>query len=71
MMMTFQYAWAWLNRKLSRDEEGQGSTEYVLLILGVVLFLIFAAMGLRGMLGGAVATISSWVGLVGPPATTP
>lgn len=70
-MMTLQFAWTWLTSKLSLDEEGQGSTEYVLLILGVVLFLIFAAMGLRGMLSGAVTTISGWVSSVGPPATSP
>ena len=71
MMMTLQFAWTWLTGKLRRDEEGQGSTEYVLLILGVVLFLIFAAMGLRGMLTSAVSVIGSWVGAVGPPATSP
>ncbi|MGH8525855.1 MAG: hypothetical protein ACREXY_17110 [Gammaproteobacteria bacterium] len=71
MMTTLQYAWTWLTAKLSRDDEGAVATEYVLLLLGVALFLIFAAMGLRGMLSSAVATIAAWVGAVGPPATTP
>lgn len=71
MMITLQYAWTWLTAKLSRDDEGAVATEYVLLLLGVALFLIFAAMGLRGMLTAAVTTISTWVASVGPPATTP
>jgi len=58
---------AWLGSRLHRDEEGASATEYVLLILGVVLFLIVAAFGLRGMLAGAVAAISTWVGGVTPP----
>lgn len=70
-MMMLSYAWTWLNAKLHQDEEGQGATEYVLLILGVVLFLIFAAFGLRGILSAAVTTISGWVSSVGPPATSP
>ncbi|MGH2372562.1 MAG: Flp family type IVb pilin [Candidatus Methylomirabilaceae bacterium] len=72
-MFTLRYAWIWLNTKLNRDEAGQGASEYVLLILGVVLFLILAAMGLRTMLGTAVSSISSWVAAVsaGGPATTP
>jgi hypothetical protein len=43
------------------DERGQGTTEYVLLILGVVLFLIVAALALQGILNGAIDQISTWV----------
>jgi Flp pilus assembly pilin Flp len=48
-------------RKLDRDERGQGTTEYVLLILGVVLFLIVAALALQGVLNGAIDKISTWI----------
>jgi uncharacterized protein (UPF0333 family) len=61
------YAWAWLTERLHRAERGQGSIEYVLLILGCVLFLIAAAILLNGMLGSAVTAISSWANTVGPP----
>jgi len=60
------YAWAWLAARL-RDEKGAAATEYVLLILGVVLFMIVAAFGLRNVLASAVTAISSWIGAVSPP----
>jgi Flp pilus assembly pilin Flp len=53
--------------KLDRNERGQGTVEYVLLILGVVLFLIVAALALQGVLSGAISKISSWMGLQSPP----
>ena len=52
---------SWLASKLHRDERGQGTTEYVLLILGVVLFLIAAAFALQGILNGAIDQISAWI----------
>jgi len=57
----------WLMSKFSRDERGQGTVEYVLLILGVVLFLIVAALALQDVLSGAISKISSWMGLQNPP----
>ncbi len=62
-----QFAQAWLVSKLKRDEHGQGTVEYVLLILGVVLFLIVAAFALQGILGTAISKISSWMGIQAPP----
>ncbi len=62
-----QLAQAWLMTKLNRDEQGQGTVEYVLLILGVVLFLIVAALALQGVLSGAISAISSWMGAQNPP----
>ena len=50
-----------------QDERGQGTVEYVLLILGVVLFLIVAALALQGVLSGAISAISSWMGAQNPP----
>jgi len=58
---------AWLSERLHRVQRGQGSIEYVLLILGCVLFLIAAAILLKDMLGSAVTAISSWANTVGPP----
>jgi len=58
-MLTFVQAW--LASKLHRDERGQGTTEYVLLILGVVLFLIVAALALQGILNSAIDKISTWI----------
>ena len=52
---------SWMANKLHRDERGQGTTEYVLLILGVVLFLIVAALALQGVLNGAIDQISAWI----------
>jgi Flp pilus assembly pilin Flp len=66
-MDLFTYVRAWLAERLVRAERGQGSIEYVLLILGCVLFLIAAAILLKGMLAGAVTAISSWANTVGPP----
>ncbi len=66
-MDLFMYIQAWLAEKLHRAERGQGSIEYVLLILGCVLFLIAAAILLKDMLGSAVTAISSWANSVGPP----
>jgi Flp pilus assembly pilin Flp len=48
-------------RKFGRDERGQGTTEYVLLILGVILFLIVAALALQGVLNTAIDKISAWI----------
>lgn len=53
--------WSWITGKLNRDERGQGTTEYVLLILGVVLFLIVAALALQGVLNTAIDQISTWI----------
>lgn len=47
-MLTLPYARMWLEENLGRDEEGQAATEYVLLMLGVALFLVFAAFTLKG-----------------------
>ena len=47
--------------KFGKDEHGQGTTEYVLLILGVVLFLIVAALALQGVLNTAIDKISAWI----------
>lgn len=58
---------AWLAAGLHRSERGQGTVEYVLLILGVVLFLIVAALALQGVLSGAISSISSWMGAQNPP----
>lgn len=61
------FALAWLAAGLHRNERGQGTVEYVLLILGVVLFLIVAALALQGVLSGAISSISSWMGAQNPP----
>jgi Flp pilus assembly pilin Flp len=50
-----------------RKERGAAATEYVLLILGVVLFMIVAAFGLRNVLNNAVAAIGNWINSVNPP----
>ena len=64
-----EYANAWLAERLDRDEAGQTATEYVLVILGVVLFLVFAAFALNGILGGATNSIKNWVtSITAPPA---
>jgi Flp pilus assembly pilin Flp len=59
------YLRVWLGQYL--DERGAAATEYVLVILGVVLFMIVAAFGLRDVLAGAVTAISDWIGSVAPP----
>jgi Flp pilus assembly pilin Flp len=66
-MPLFSFVHTWLMGKLHRDERGQGTVEYVLLILGVVLFLIVAALALQGVLSGAISKISSWIGGQNPP----
>jgi Flp pilus assembly pilin Flp len=66
-MYWLSFAQSWLASKFGRDERGQGTVEYVLLILGVVLFLIVAAFALQGVLSGAISKISSWMGLQNPP----
>jgi len=49
------------------DEVGQTATEYVLVILGVVLFLVFAAFALNDILGGATNAIKNWVTSISTP----
>jgi Flp pilus assembly pilin Flp len=66
-MPTLEYANAWLAERLSKDEVGQTATEYVLVILGVVLFLVFAAFALNGILGGATNAIKNWVTSISTP----
>ena len=68
-MLALEYAKRWLVEKLNLDEEGQTATEYVLVILGVVLFLVFAAFALNGILGGATNAIKNWVTSVSAPPT--
>lgn len=63
-----EYLRAWLAVRFDLDEKGAAATEYVLLILGVVLFLIVAAFGLRGVLDAAVTKVGGWIGAVNPPA---
>lgn len=53
--------------RLRHDETGQGTVEYVLLILGVVLFLLVAALALQGVLSNAIVAISSWMNGQNPP----
>ena len=60
-MEWFALVWTWARSQLHLDERGQGTTEYVLLILGVVLFLIVAALALQGILNGAIDQISTWI----------
>ena len=64
-MLTFVQTW--LTSKLHWDERGQGTVEYVLLILGVVLFLLVAAFALQGVLSSAIVKISSWMAGQNPP----
>ena len=66
-MQAIPFVWPWLSEKLDRDEHGQGTVEYVLLILGVVLFLLVAAFALQGVLSSAISKISSWMGLQNAP----
>ncbi len=67
MHLLMTYVRVWLAEKLHRPELGQTAIEYVLIILGCVLFLIAAAILLKDMLGSAVTAISSWANTVGPP----
>jgi Flp pilus assembly pilin Flp len=66
-MFMLDYLKAWLAERLGQDEAGQTATEYVLVILGVVLFLVFAAFALNGILGGATNAIKNWVNSVNTP----
>ena len=66
-MPALEYAKAWLAERLDRGEAGQTATEYVLVILGVVLFLVFAAFALNGILGSATNAIKNWITTVSPP----
>jgi hypothetical protein len=65
-VIMFTYARAWLLDRF-HGERGQGAIEYVLVILGVVLFLIVAAFGLRGGLDTAVSAVTDWIGSVTAP----
>ena len=60
-MHLWSFVQTWLATRLHKDERGQGTTEYVLLILGVVLFLIVAALALQGILNSAIDKISTWI----------
>ncbi|MCL6553138.1 MAG: hypothetical protein K6W08_08470 [Firmicutes bacterium] len=64
-----EYLRAWVRTRFHLDDKGAAATEYVLLILGVVLFLIVAAFGLKGVLDGAVDKIRDWVGTINPPSS--
>jgi hypothetical protein len=66
-MFALECARVWLADRLDRGEEGQTATEYVLVILGVVLFLVFAAFALNGILGSATNAIQNWINQVAPP----
>lgn len=68
-MFMLEYAKRWLAEKFNQNEEGQTATEYVLVILGVVLFLVFAAFALNGILGGATNAIKNWVTSISAPPT--
>jgi uncharacterized protein (UPF0333 family) len=50
------------------DQRGQAVTEYVLLILGTVLFIIASAFVLKGSLNGSLSAITSWITQVLAPA---
>ncbi|HKX19404.1 MAG TPA: hypothetical protein VJT33_15445 [bacterium] len=63
----FTFVRAWLMNKLNRGQQGQGTVEYVLLILGVVLFLLVAAFALQDVLSSAISKISSWMAGQNPP----
>jgi hypothetical protein len=66
-MPALECAKAWLAERLDQGEAGQTATEYVLVILGVVLFLVFAAFALNGVLGSAINNIQTWINSVSPP----
>jgi Flp pilus assembly pilin Flp len=66
-MQMFTAVRAWLTNLVNRHERGQTATEYVLIILAVVLFLVFAAIALQPVLKSAVVAISSWIAGNGPP----
>ena len=61
-------AWSAISARIAKiNEKGQATSEYVLLILGVVLFLIVAAFALRGALNNAITAISNWIAAATPP----
>ncbi|MDR7532980.1 MAG: hypothetical protein QN162_06520 [Armatimonadota bacterium] len=62
-----EYLRAWLAVRFDLDEKGAAATEYVLIILAVVLFMIVAAFGLRDVLLTAVGKVEEWIGAVNPP----
>ena len=66
-MLVLACARMWLGENPGRDEEGQAATEYVLVMLGVALFLVFAAFALNGILGSATNAIQNWINQVSPP----
>ena len=68
-MLVLAYARMWPGENLGRDEEGQAATEYVLVMLGVALFLVFAAFTLNGVVGGPTNAIKNWITTISlPPA---
>lgn len=64
-MVTFIQAW--LMNKLNGNQRGQGTVEYVVLILGVVLFLLVAAFALQGLMNSPISKASSWISGQNPP----
>ena len=66
-MPPFSFLHMWLLSKLPRDEYGQATVEYVMLIMGVALFLILAALAMQSVLGSPLNKISSWIGGQNPP----
>lgn len=64
-MLTFVRAW--LMNKLNVDDRGQSTVEYVILILGVVLFLVVAAFALDGLMNNPISKASSWISGQNPP----
>lgn len=65
-MNTLFGVWRWLTSKVREGQVGQTSIEYVLVILAVVLFLVVAAGAMTGVLGNAVASISTWIAAINP-----
>ena len=64
-MVTFVLAW--LRSKLNWDDRGQSTVEYVMMILGVVLFLLLATFALRGVMTSSISKTSSWISGQNPP----
>lgn len=63
----FTFVQAWLMNKLNGHDRGQSTVEYVILILGVVLFLLVAAFALDGLMNSPVSKASSWISGQNPP----
>lgn len=63
----FTFVQKGLLSKLHQAERGQGTAEYVLLMLGVVLFLLVAAFAVQDVLNDPVSKVSSWIGDQNPP----